>query len=116
MVFPMFSTRKIAREILPFVVIVWATFVILGGAMKAVEKGGSPEEGASVSAGLGLCAVSAAAVFGTGFVKRLRPASRTFIAKYRGKTPGYFTPPRPRAYTKPPPELHPLQISQVLRT
>lgn len=108
-------TRKIAREILPLVVIAWATFVILGGAMKAVETGGSPDEGAAMSAGLGLCAVSVAAVFGTGLAKRFRPAARTFVVESRGNATRLFAP-RPRAFTKPPPGLHPLQISQVVRT
>lgn len=111
----MLMTRKIAREILPLVVIAWATFVILGGAMKAVETGGSPDEGAAISAGLGLCAVSVAAVFGTGLVKCLRPAPRTFVVDFHRNTTRLFAP-RPRAYTKPPPGLHPLQISQVVRT
>jgi hypothetical protein len=113
----MFATRKIARELLPLVVIAWATFVILGGALKAVERGGSPDEGAAMSAGLGLCAVSVAAVFvGTGLVKRFHHARRAFVAGHRGKTSGLFAPPRPMAYMRPPPELHPLQISQVFRT
>jgi hypothetical protein len=111
----MLMTRKIAREILPLVVIAWATFVILGGAMKAVETGGSPHEGAAISAGLGLCAVSVAAVFGTGLVKRFRPAARTFVVESHGNDTG-FSPQRPRAFTKPPPGLHPLQISQIIRT
>lgn len=116
MVILMFSTRKIAREILPLVVIAWATFVILGGAMKAVETG-FPEGGAATGASLGLCAVSVAAVFGTGLVKRVRPAMRRlFIAEHRGKSAEFFAPPRPMAYMKPPPGLHPLRVSQVLRT
>ncbi len=113
----MFPARKIARDVLPFVVIAWATCVILGGAMKAVEKSGSPEEGAAMGASLGLCAVSAAAVFGTGLVNRRHPAAaRSFVAERRGKAASLFAPRRPRAYTKPPPEPHPLQISQALRT
>lgn len=116
MVSSMFQARRIAREILPFVVIAWATFVILGGAMKVVETGGSPESGAAMSAGLGLCAVSVAAILGTSLVKRFHSTARTFVAEFRGRMPGFFAPPRPRAYSKPPPKLHPLKISQVLRT
>lgn len=112
----MFATRKIAREVLPLVVIAWATFVILGGALKAVEKSGAPDEGATVSSGLGLCAVTVAAVLGSGLVKRVRPAPRTFVSKPLGNVSGLFSPRRPAAYTLPPPGPPPLQLSQVLRT
>lgn len=111
----MFMTRKIARELLPLVVIAWATFVILGGALKAVEKSGSPDESAAVSAGLGLCAVTVAAVLG-GLVKRVIPKLRSFVLKSRDGVAGFFAPRRPEAYDKPPPGPPPLQLLQVLRT
>lgn len=112
----MFAARKIARETLPLVVIAWATFVVLGGALKTVEKSGFPEQSAALGAGLGLCAVSVAAVFGTGIIKRVRKTRRNSFEKARGVA-GVFSAARPAAYTKPPPGgLHPLQVSQVLRT
>lgn len=116
MVSTMFTMREIAREVLPLVVIAWATFVILGGALKAVEKSGSPDEGAAVSAGLGLCAVSVAAVLSTGLAKRVRPALRSFVPKPLESAASLFQARRPAAYTEPPPGPPPLQLSQVLRT
>lgn len=112
----MFVTSKIARELLPLVVIAWATFVILGGALKAVEESGSPDESAAMSAGLGLCAVTVAAVFGSGLVKRVIPKLRSFVLKPGKDASASLSARRPEAYTRPPPGPPPLRLSQVLRT
>lgn len=110
----MLTARKTAREVLPLVVIAWATLVILGGALEAVEGSGLSGDGAAT--GLGLCALSVAVVFGTGLVKRLRPGPATFVAEPRKRVPDLLALRRPAAYSIPPPGPPPLRLSQVLRT
>lgn len=60
-----FAMRKISKRVLPLLVMVWATFVVLGGALYLAKHGGITEDSA-VSAGMGLCAATAAILFGAG--------------------------------------------------
>jgi len=108
-------TRNIARELLPLVVIVWATLAILGGAVEAGEHGGGADEGSMQTAGLGLCAITLAIVLTDGLRKIRRPHKLTTIPAWR---PRLFsrTASRPAAHAKPPPMAPSLELLQILRT
>jgi hypothetical protein len=104
--------RRAAREVLPLVVVVWATLVVLGGAYKGVE-GGAVVNQDTAAAGLGLCAVSVAALLRVG-ARRPVPVQRpetTIVA-----APGMFRAARPVAYARPLPTAPSLELLQILRT
>lgn len=106
----MFMARKVAREVLPLIVLVWATLVILGGAYKAIEGGADGDTVAS--AGLGLCAVTVAALLraSTKGPAAPRPETRTVSA------PGLFRTVSPAVYARPIPTAPSLELLQILRT
>ncbi len=109
-------TRNIARELLPLVVIAWATLAILGGAVEAGEHGGGAEEGSAQTAGLGLCAVTLAILLTDGLRKiRRRPEKLIMNPAWRPRLVSR-TVPGPAARTKPPPAALSLEHLQVLRT
>ncbi len=110
----MFTTRKVAREVLPLIVLVWATLVILGGAYKAIEGGdvADGERETVATAGLGLCAVTVAALLRASAKGPAapRPETRTVAA------PGLFRAVRPAVYARPIPTAPSLELLQILRT
>lgn len=75
------SARNIARELLPYVVIVWATLALLGGALKEAEHTGAVEGGPDaelvMEAGASLCAMMAAYLVKVA-AERIRPLLRRF--------------------------------------
>lgn len=107
----MFTARRIAREVLPLIVLVWATLVVLGGAYKAIE-GGVADGDAVATAGIGLCAVTVAALLraGTRGPAASRPETKTVAV------PGSFRSVRPVAYVRPLPTAPSLELLQILRT
>lgn len=110
----MLMARRAAREVLPLVVVVWATLVVLGGAYKGVEGGAVVnQDTATAAAGLGLCAVSVAALLRVGARRPIpvhRPETTTVAA------PRMFRAARPVAYTTPLPTAPSLELLQILRT
>jgi hypothetical protein len=110
----MFSVRRIACEILPLVVLAWATFAILGGPLKTVEHGGMAYDESPATAGLGICAVTVALVLRTG-VRRILPAPGLVTTPVR-RTGDVLRAARPAAYREPPPSPPSLERLQVLRT
>jgi hypothetical protein len=108
----MFTARKVAREVLPLIVLVWATLVILGGAYKAIEGGGVADGDTVASAGLGLCAVTVAALLraSTKGPAAPRPETRTVSG------PGLFRAVRPAVYARPILTAPSLELLQILRT
>lgn len=108
----MFMARKVAREVLPLIVLVWATLVILGGVYKAIEGGGVADGDTVASAGLGLCAVTVAALLraSAGRSETSRPETRTVLA------PGLFRTSHPAVYARPIPRAPSLELLQILRT
>ena len=69
-----FEMRNMAQAILPLLVVVWATFAVLGGAVYLAKHTG-PEQ-ATAGTGIGLCAVTVAVLFKKG-VGRVRPPRAT---------------------------------------
>jgi hypothetical protein len=110
----MLPVRRIAREVLPLVVLAWATLAILGGALKTVEHGGMAHEDPVVTAGLGICAVTVALVLRTG-VRRILPAPG-LITTPVGRPGDILRSARPAAYREPPPSPPSLERLQILRT
>ena len=111
----MLAMRKLALKTLPLLVVLWAAFIIFGGALRLVEKA-EPTEDSTVQTVAGFCAAFVAlaacayvvrAVRGPGFfIKRIL----TRIFKPRDTVV-------PRAYGLPPPSgAHLLHLLQVLRT
>ena len=114
----MTSGRNIARELLPYVVLVWATFALLGGTMKHAEHTGAVDEGPdaefAIEAGAGLCAITTAYLLKAA-AGRIRPLLRRFFRLARpllvpSAAPG------PVAYHRPPPSPPSLARLQILRT
>ncbi len=56
----MFAVRKAALNVLPLLVVLWATLAIVGGAVHLVNESEAATQGAAMKTGLGLCAVSVA--------------------------------------------------------
>lgn len=111
----MFMVRKVAREVLPLVVLIWATLVVLGGAYKAVEGSGTAtvEQDPAIAAGLGLCTIIVAALLRAGAGRpqsAARPESRTVA------TPRVLRAVRPVAYARPLSTAPSLELLQILRT
>ncbi len=104
----MLMARNIARELLPLVVMAWATLAILGGAVEA-------DEGSMQTAGLGLCAITLAIVLTDGLRKNRRPHKLITNPAWRPRLISR-TVPWPAARTKPPPAALSLEHLQVLRT
>lgn len=65
----MFAARKAALRLLPLLVVVWATFAVLGGALYIAKRSGVPQD-SLVEAGIGLCAATVALLAG---VRAWRP-------------------------------------------
>lgn len=59
----MFAARKAAVRLLPLLVVVWATFAVLGGALYLAKHSGPPQDSLA-EAGMGLCAATAALLVG----------------------------------------------------
>ncbi len=79
----MLVARNIARELLPLMVMMWATLAILGGAIETGEHGGAADEGSMQTAGRGLCAITLAIMLTDGLRKIHRPHKLTTIPAWR---------------------------------
>ncbi len=112
----MLATREIARELLPLVVVAWATFAILGGAVETGEHGSTADEGFAKTTGLGFCAVTLAIVLSDGLRKiRRRPQKLITNPAWRPRLVSR-TASRPAARAQPPPAVLSLEHLQILRT
>jgi hypothetical protein len=109
----MCSFRKVARELLPLVVLVWATLAILSGALNAVEHGVADDKAPAAMTVMELCAITVALLLGTG-AKRLLGAPRPHTRCARGREG--FRAMRPVAYEKPPSVAPSPALLQILRT
>lgn len=105
-----------AREILPYVVMIWATFALLGGALESTQNDVADQGGAAMHAGIGVCAVTIACIAGAAKLGggRIRGLLRRFFGG------SYLHPQsrslsRPVAYSKPPTLAPCLERLQVLR-
>ena len=101
------------RELLPYVVMIWATFALLGGALESAQNAVSDESGAAIHAGVGICAVTIACVakLGGGRIRTL--LRRIFGSSYLH--PRSQSPSRPVAYRESPPLPPRLERLQILR-
>lgn len=102
----MFAARKAAMRLLPFLVVVWATFAVLGGALYLAKHSGPPQDSLA-EAGMGLCAATVALLVG---VRARRLRGDRFDLPYR-KAPGFFAP-RPAF---PPIRILPLSLVPLTR-
>ena len=105
-----------AREILTYVVMLWATFALLGGALESPQNAFVDEGGTAIHAGVGICAVTIACVasvakLGGGRIRRL--LRRIFGSSYL--RPCSQSPTRPVSYREPPPLPPRLERLQILR-
>lgn len=105
--------RDIARELLPYVVMLWATFALLDGALEDSRTIGADEGRVAVSAEVGICAITMVCA-ATVVVARILPLLR------RGFKLGplrLFVPCLRRliAYHRPPPRSPSLVQLQILR-
>ncbi len=116
----MLSIRKIARELLPLVVLAWATFALLGGAIKLGEhaddgQAGTTDKGSVTVAGLGLCALTVAVMLRTGArIARQLPKILVNLVRQPQLLPCEV--PQPTAYERPPLSAPSLELLQILRT
>jgi hypothetical protein len=109
------AARNIARELLPLVVVAWATLAILGGAVETGEHGSAADEGSMKTAGLGLCAITLAIVLTDGLRKMRRPHKLITNPARRPRRLFSRTTSRPAARAKPPPAALSLEHLQILR-
>lgn len=118
----MFSMCKLARELLPLVVVAWATFAILGGVLKAAEhtesgsSAGTDDTGSITAKALGLCAVTVAVVVlkaGARIVWHPPGLLVNLVWRFRTESRAVS---RLMAYERPPPATPPLEFFQILRT
>jgi hypothetical protein len=109
-----------ARELLPYIVMLWATFALLGGALENSQTATADEGRAALSAGVGICVITVACV-ATVTVDRLRPLLRRILVLSTSglrRALGFWsrTPIAYRGYHRPPPMPPSLARLQILRT
>lgn len=105
--------RDIARELLPYVVMFWATFALLGGALEHTKHVEHEDGRAAAQAVVGLCTITVACAIKAA-VGRIRPLLRR-IFKLSSPRPASLGGRRPAGYHKPPPYPPSLERLQVLR-
>lgn len=112
----MLSVRKIAQELLPLVVLVWATLAILGDSHGRAVHDSIADEGSAAIAGLGLCAVTVAIIWETG--TRRVPSLPSFAARAAWKPRFSLRATRPAVSEpeRPPSVVLSLEFLQVMRT
>lgn len=110
------AMRKAALKALPLLVVLWATFVIFGGAVRLVEKA-QPTEDSPNKTVVGFCAAFVALAAGAYVVRAAARGLGFFIKRILVKISSPWTAPAPAAYGQPPPPgpslLH---LLQILRT
>lgn len=115
----MTSARDIARELLPYVVMIWATLALLGGALESTQTAaGNESHHAAIESGIGLCAITVACIV-RGAAKHVRSLPRLVFTLFK---PAHLrlvtrgTSASPSAYHRPPPLPPSLERLQILRT
>ena len=110
----MISARIIARELLPYVVILWATFALLGGALETTQQSDAEGGYAVVGTGMGICAVTLACVAQSAMPRIRSLLRRAFSLSYLRAA--FYGPLQPELYRRPlltPPSLERLQILRI---
>jgi len=109
--------RRAAIKVLPLLVVLWAAFIVFGGALRLVEKA-EPTEDSPVKAIAGFCATFVALAAGAYVVRAVAPRLGFFIKRTlaRRYSP-WAAASAPAAYGLPPPPGPPiLHLLQILRT
>ncbi len=111
----MLAMRKVALKALPLLVVLWAAFIVFGGALRLAEKAG-PTEDSTVETVAGFCAAFLALAASACVVRVARGLG--FLVKRTTEKISYPSrAPVPEAYGLPPPPGPPiLHLLQVLRT
>ncbi len=107
-------TRNVARELLPFVVLAWATFAILYGAPERLE-GRLAYEGHADMSVPGLCVLGTVLVLATRSARFIRPSLIALSTESAWSVYGLISSCRPAAYIRPPSNALSLQRLQRLR-
>ncbi len=107
-------TRTVARELLPLVVLAWATFAILYGAPERIWNS-TVDEGHTDMSVPGLCVLGTALVLAARSVRLTRPSLAALFAHIARSMARATTSLRPAAYTQPPPSFRSLKRLQRLR-
>ncbi len=111
----MLAMRKLALKALPVLVVLWAAFIIFGGALRLVEKA-EPAEGSVVETVAGFCAAFAA-LAASAYVVRVARGLGFFVRRVPERISYPRSAPVPEGYGRPPPHGPPvLHLLQVLRT
>ena len=111
----MLAMRKVMLKALPLLVVLWAAFIIFGGALRLVEKA-EPTEGSAVKTVIGFCAAFVA-LAASAFVVRVARTLGFFVKRTLTRISYPYTAPVPMAYGLPPPSRPSiLHLLQVLRT
>ena len=107
--------RKVMLKALPLLVVLWAAFIVFGGALRLAEKA-EPTEGSTVKTVAGFCAAFAA-LAASAYVVRAARGLGFFVKRTLARISYPCTAPVPAAYGLPPPPGPPiLHLLQVLRT
>ena len=112
----MLAMRKVMLKALPLLVVLWAAFIIFGGALRLVEKA-EPTEDSAVKTVIGFCAAFVALAASAYVVRAFRAALGFFVKRTLTRISYPRTALVPVAYGLPPPSrLSILHLLQVLRT
>ncbi len=111
----MLAMRKVALKVLPLLVVLWAAFIIFGGALRLVEKA-EPTEDSTIKTVAGFCAAFLALAASAYVVRAVRTLG-FFVKRTLTRISYPCTALVPVAYGLPPPSrLSILHLLQVLRT
>ncbi len=111
----MLTMRKMALKALPLLVVLWAAFIIFGGALRLVEKA-EPAENSTVQTVAGFCAAFVALAASVYVVRAARTLG-LFVRRTLERISFPCSARVPEAYGRPPPPGPPvLHLLQVLRT
>ncbi|MDP8948805.1 MAG: hypothetical protein M3N00_00965 [Actinomycetota bacterium] len=111
----MLAMRKVALKALPLLVVLWAAFIVFGGALRLVEKA-EPAEDSTIKTVTGFC-TAFVALAASAYVVRAARRLDFFVKRTLARISYPCTAPVPAPYGRPPPPgpsiLH---LLQVLRT
>ncbi len=111
----MLAMRKVALKALPLLVVLWAAFIIFGGALRLVEKA-EPAENSTVQTVAGFCAAFVALAV-SAYVVLVARELGFFVGRTLERISYPCSDLAPEAYGRPPPPGPPvLHLLQVLRT
>ena len=107
--------RKVMLRALPLLVVLWAAFIIFGGALRLVEKA-EPTEDSMTKTVIGFCSAFVALAASACVVRAAR-ALGFFVKRTLTRISYPCSAPVPAAYGLPPPPGPPiLHLLQVVRT